>query len=192
MNPFYNVKQHSNQIVNTPVAKKNSTVLDRSKEYDSIWKEHLHFPRIETSLIKKSRIDEAPIYAITSWQWKEKVRQAKEEEEHLKLEKELAKKAKEEEKNEKKRVQEEVKEKLKKLKQEEKEKKNELQKQEKEKKQKEKEELRLQKQKIKEEEIKKKKEIQLEKMQGKRNMKRTKNERNFKEKSLGCFALGSR
>ena len=48
----------------------DSNVTISQSHINQIWKEHLHFLRIETSKVKKRKIIQAPIYALTSEQWK--------------------------------------------------------------------------------------------------------------------------
>lgn len=50
-----------------------SSDLEREKSMKSkIWKEHLHYPKIDTSRKKNRKEKEEPIYAITSAEWKER------------------------------------------------------------------------------------------------------------------------
>ena len=76
----------------------DSNVTISQSNINQVWNEHLHFSRIQTSKVKKSKIIQSPIYALTSEQWKIEYLRKKEEEEKLKQEKEAKKNIKEEEK----------------------------------------------------------------------------------------------
>ncbi|XP_014227669.1 uncharacterized protein LOC106652973 [Trichogramma pretiosum] len=78
-------------IVNNDISVKKE-ILDKNY-VENVWKESLHFPRIETTKVKKLKVDHVPTYALTSEQWKMQFLMKKNEEEKIRQEKELKKKA---------------------------------------------------------------------------------------------------
>ncbi|KAL7306136.1 hypothetical protein TKK_0001582 [Trichogramma kaykai] len=105
-------------IVNNDISVKKE-ILDKNY-VENVWKESLHFPHIETTKVKKLKVDHVPTYALTSKQWKMQFLMKKNEEEKIRQEKKLKKKVQEEKKILQQKLKQEEKETKKRLREEQK------------------------------------------------------------------------